>query len=135
MAGLHLVRARFCVDIGRAADRTRIDDEAPVRQRHGAGQMRVGAENQLLLDVLRPGPLWSKYYDLKYPTMSSHDHHAALFTTEGGAKDAALINAFSEELGLNSALTAGVSALYGDAEARDKTQDISAVIEAILKSK
>jgi len=91
----------------------------------------AGLSEEILMNVLRPSQLYSKYFDLKMPSMLSRDYSSIVFDISGAKKDIELISAEATRLGLNTVAIDSLKELVTKAAEDKPGSDYVSVYDAI----
>ncbi|ELR13318.1 phosphogluconate dehydrogenase (decarboxylating), NAD binding domain containing protein [Acanthamoeba castellanii str. Neff] len=91
----------------------------------------AGLSEEALMEVLRPSQLYSKYFDLKMPTMVSRDFSSVVFDIAGAKKDSELISAEAARLGVNTVAVESLREVYTRAAEDNPGADYVAVYNTI----
>jgi len=98
---------------------------------------REGLDTDKFMELVRPAQIYTKYFDLKLPSMKSRDYSNISFDIQGMLKDINLIIARAKELGINTAALEGNAAIVQLAAAanEEKAQDAACVYDFINPKK
>jgi len=86
---------------------------------------------ETFMEILRPSALYSKYFDLKFPSMLSRDFSNVFFATGGCLKDFKLIVSECKKLGIDAASAEGILNLLQKAYDKYPTADFASLFNIV----
>ena len=87
----------------------------------------------VFMETLRNSQLYSKYFDMKMPSMLNRDFSKVLWDISGAFKDISVITDTAKSLGIDTTALEGMKAIFEKASNENKNLDFSSVYNTVNK--